>query len=324
MRVIRSHDNVLFLAGGSNDVLRLYDADGFAALVSVAAWRARLVAREALFARLGIPWCQVLAPEKLSVMGDSVLADHVAHSVSPGARLAAALGTRRLVTPAAFLRAQLERGFDIYPRTDSHWTCIGAFSAFQWAAPVLGLALDYAPFAATAVRMLSYHGDLWSEEYGDIPADRFERRALPAGMFRVNANEIVRLKERAGLENEAGLHVGSAVIYRNEGAQLAERLLLFGSSFSDHRAECSLLLFVAALFFREVHFVWSANLDVGLIEGVAPDRVLIEMPERFLTICPADDFDLATYEAETVARWAGRLPSGPTETAGTRAGRRDP
>jgi hypothetical protein len=324
MRVIRSADDVLFLAGGSNDVLRLYDADGFAALVCLAAWRARLAAREALFARLGIPWCQLLAPEKLSVLGDSVLAEHVRNPVAPGERLAAALGTRRLVTPAAFLRAQLDRGFDVYPRTDSHWTCVGAFSAFQWAAPVLGLALDYAPFAATAARTLSYHGDLWSDAHADIPPDRFERRIIPAGMARIHANAIVRLKERAGLENEAGLHVGSAVVYRNERAQLAERLLLFGSSFSDHRAECSLLLFVAALFFREVHFVWSANLDVGLIELLAPDRVLIEMPERFLTICPADDFDLATYQAETVARWAARLPSAATETAGTRADPAEP
>jgi hypothetical protein len=302
--VLRDGDT-LFLAGGSNDVLRLYGAEGFADLVPLEAWRARLTARAALFARLGIPWCQLLVPEKLGVLGDAVLTEHVSDPVPPATRFRAAMDMAALVDPLDYLRAQRDKGYALYPRTDSHWTCLGALCAFQWAAPSLGLTLDYAPFHATAPLTLTYHGDLWSETHADMSPDRFERRGLPPGVIRAAANGIVRLKEAAGLENEPGLHVGSAVVYRNEAAPLAERLLLFGSSFSDHRAECSLLTFIAALFFREVHFVWSANLDTGLIARLAPDRVLIEMPERFLTTCPADDFDLAATEAEVTARWRG-------------------
>ena len=50
-RVLRSADDQLFLIGGTNDVLRLYDADGFASLVPVDKWRARLAEREALLLR---------------------------------------------------------------------------------------------------------------------------------------------------------------------------------------------------------------------------------------------------------------------------------
>jgi hypothetical protein len=302
MRVIRSRD-MLFLAGGSNDVLRLYSAEGFAAAVPVAAWADRMAARKALFARLGAPWCMLLAPEKLSVLGDEALCRRVGAPMPPAARLQQAIGSAFIADPRDFLRTQHERGYAMYPRTDSHWTCLGALSAFQWAAPMLGLRLDYAPYQQTASHLLSYYGDLWSPREADIPPDEFERRAMPASLVRTCANGIVRLKESAGLENEAGLHVGSAVAFRNEAAQMDERLVLFGSSFSDYRAECSLLTFVAALFFREVHFVWSASLDIGLIERLAPDRVLIEMPERFLTVCPADDFDLAAHAAAAVASW---------------------
>ena len=85
-----------------------------------------------------------------------------------------------LATPLGFLREQVARGYALYPASDSHWTCLGALSAFQWIAPRLGLRLDYAPFAATRPRTLVYHGDLWSDRYPDLPMAGFERRCLPA------------------------------------------------------------------------------------------------------------------------------------------------
>ena len=135
----------------------------------------------------------------------------------------------------------------------------------------------------------------------------FERRTLPEALVRTHANALVRLKERMRLENEPGLHVGSYVSYRNVAAERPERLLLFGSSFSDHRAECSLLTFVAALFFREVHFVWSSSLDTEFIRRIEPDLAICEMPERFLGACPSDDFDLAAHELRVGLDWESRL-----------------
>ena len=270
--------------------------------VPVDAWRARLAEREAFFARFGIPWCLLLAPEKLSISGDAVLPGGV---VAPGARFIERIGHPALVYPRDYLRRQRDDGYIVYPRTDSHWTALGAFSALQWLAPILGLDLDYRAFLDLDALPMSYRGDLWGDGHADFPPDAFARRAVPASITRIHANPVVMLKERLGLTNEVGLHVGSHVAFRNPQAQLRERLVLFGTSFSEYRLECSLLTFLAALFFREVHFVWSTDLDLDFIAALQPDIALLEMPERFLTHCPADSFDLAAHARHVVAGWRG-------------------
>lgn len=297
-RVIR-HANTLFLTGGSNDVLRLYAAEGFAALVPVAAWRERIAARQAFFASLNIPWRMLLAPEKLSVQRDAPLSPG---SIPPARRLLAAFEHAALIDPTRALRRLRAPG---YAHTDSHWLPSGAAVAFR--ALVQPFAVDFDPTtpAQLPLREAQFHGDLWDTDHSDLPPDCFPRRALPDTVQRIYANRIVAFKEAHGLQNEVGLHTGSHVVWRNTAAPRPERVVLFGSSFSEYRAECTLLSFLAAITFAEVHFVWSADLDLGLIRRIAPDIALLEMPERFLTHCPRDDFDLAAHEQLVLARYEG-------------------
>jgi alginate O-acetyltransferase complex protein AlgJ len=310
-RVHRSADGWLFLVGGSNEVLRLYTDEGFAAAVDVPAWASLFAARDRFFRARGIRWRQLLAPEKLSVCGDDALRELAGtQAMPPAARLMQAAPHPALVCPAAYLRMQHGKGYEIYPRTDSHWTALGALCAFQWAMPALDVEIDFAEFLALPTQPLRYRGDLWSEDFAGLGEEDFLRRRMPDSIRRVHANPIVLLKESLGLENEMGLHVGSHVAYRNASAQRPERVVLFGSSFSEYRAECSLLTFLAALFFREVHFVWSSSLDLDFIAGLAPDLALLEMPERFVTQCPADRFDVAGHAARVVRDWTGRDASG--------------
>ena len=294
-RVTRA-DGTLFLTGGSNEVLRLYsNAD----LLPIASWRDRLAARQAFFAARGVNWCMLLAPEKLSVHGDAVLP---AGSVAPAQCLLDAVPHPCLVNPTAALRGLSPSG---YATTDSHWLPEGAACAFGLVMAALGLPFDADMPHRLALREVSFHGDLWDPSYKDMLQDRFARRALPDNVQRVHANRIVAFKEAHGLENEAGLHTGSHVVWRNSAAPQPARVVLFGSSFSEYRAECSLLSFLAAITFAEVHFVWSADLDLGLIARIAPDIAILEMPERFLTHCPRDDFDLAAHEDAALARYDG-------------------
>ena len=295
-RVARA-DDMLFLVGGSNEVLRLYSDTGFADLVSIEAWRARLEARERFFAGIGVNWCMLLAPEKLSVHGDELLP---VGSVQPAQRPS----HPRLVNPTEALRRLSPSG---YARTDSHWLPEGAACAFAQVMAALGLEFDRTVPGQLDLREVSFHGDLWDASHDDMQQDRFARRALPDSVRRVHANRIVTFKEARGLENEAGLHTGSHVVWRNDAAPRRERVVLFGSSFSEYRAECSLLSFLAAITFAEVHFVWSSDLDPGLITRIAPDIAILEMPERFLTHCPRDDFDLAAHENTVLARYEGLL-----------------
>lgn len=294
-RVTRAGDT-LFLTGGSNDVLRLYDD---ADLLLIDAWRSRIAAREAFFAGLGVEWCMLLVPEKLSVLGDDLLP---AGAVRPAQRLLDAVPNSHLVDPTEALRRLSPPG---YARTDSHWLPEGAACGFAQVMAGLGLDFDAAAPGRLALREVSFHGDLWDQAQGDMPQDRFARRALPASVRRVHANRIVTFKEANQLENETGLHTGSHVVWRNDAAPHAARVVLFGSSFSEYRAECSLLSLLAAISFAEVHFVWSADLDLGMISRIAPDIAILEMPERFLTHCPRDDFDLAAHEDAVLARYDG-------------------
>ena len=196
MRVLRSDDDVLYLVGGSNDVLRLYGEAGFSELVPVASWRARLAARAAFFAGLGIPWRQFLVPEKLSVIGEAVLARQIPGAVPPGERLMRELDHPALVYPLEFLREQHRSGFLLYPRTDSHWTSLGALCGFQWLLSHIGHDVDFAPFLAAAPVAMTYRGDLWGEGFDGMPLDLFERRAVPDTVVRNSANALVLLKER--------------------------------------------------------------------------------------------------------------------------------
>ena len=134
-RVIR-HEDTLFLASGSNDVLRLYGDAGFAELVPLEDWRHRLAEREAFFKSRGIAWCMLLAPEKLSVLGDAVLPPG---SRTPLRRLREAIPHPRLVDPTAALR---RAGPAAYAFTDSHWLPLGAATAFEQAMVALGIRFD--------------------------------------------------------------------------------------------------------------------------------------------------------------------------------------
>ena len=55
--------------------------------------------------------------------------------------------------------------------------------------------------------------------------------------------------------------------------------------------------------FQELHFIWSTSLDFDYIQLNKPDLFLLEMPERFLTKCPNDDFKVEGFAAETARNW---------------------
>jgi hypothetical protein len=232
-RVLVGHGGVLFLTGGANDVLDLYRPGCFEANCPWAAWQERIAARAAFFAAAGIPWRMLLAPEKLSVLGGGQLAHSLGHHAIPGDMFASRF-VRYVISPRAYLLEQ-SRAYPCYTRTDSHWTSVGALSAFQLVAASLGLDLDFNAFARLRPLDLCFHGDLWSPDLAGIAPDVFHRYQVPEGMEVVYANPIVGYKNAHGLQNEAGLHAGSHIIVRNERAQLGKTLALFGSSLPSSR-----------------------------------------------------------------------------------------
>lgn len=311
-RIFRSQDGRLYLVSGSNNVSALYSADGFAEMIDCDAWRLRFVERSRFASSIGAKFCQLIVPEKLSlgtlrpeesmqVFGREPGSD----LLPPGRRLLEVAPQSSVIYPAAYLRDQAAQ-FTIFPATDSHWSWVGAFSAFQLMMGNLQYQVDYRSFVDLPRFALTYRGDLWEAPHEDISAEAFERVRLPASIRRIYCNPLLGLKEQQGVENEAGLHVGSHCVFVNDAAELDETVILFGSSFSECRLEPSLLTAIFAYYFRTVHFIWSTSFDLDYIARHRPNLVIAEMPERFLTSCPDDTLEIEIMAAEQVARWRAK------------------
>jgi len=75
--------------------------------------------------------------------------------------------------------------------------------------------------------------------------------------------------------------------------------MLFGDSFSECREH--LLTGMLAETFREVHFIWNANIDYEYVNFIQPDVVITELAERFMTRIPTDKLDIQSFAAERLA-----------------------
>lgn len=303
-RVMVGDEGFLFLTGGSNSTAALYDDEGFRSRVPLDQWNDCLKARNAFFANLGIPYRLIVTPEKMTVYGDNkILNTVIENPISPGERFYSAVADNsNIIYPAAYLKEQ-SKNYQVYPKTDSHWSSIGAFSVFQILCNSFGIDVDFSLYSKLEEVHLSYHGDLWDAAYGSSEPETFTRRQVPDSIKEIYVNPVVGLKREMKSEDNAGLHVGSHMIWCNFDAPLKKKIILFGSSFSEYRLECSLFSYLLSLYFQEVHFIWSAHLDLKYIQRHKPDFVVTEMPERFLTQCPADELVIEQYGLSVIQRW---------------------
>jgi alginate O-acetyltransferase complex protein AlgJ len=305
-RVTQSADGTLYLTGGTNAALGLYDLRKFKDQVPIADWRARLERRQREFQEIGAEWTMLFSPEKLSTQGLGLVREALGGNVrSPAASFEAEVGRTNILNPTNYLTSQSMR-YKVYSKTDSHWTTVGAFSAFQLIHSALGIKIDYGKFLELPEDKLTYHGDLWSSDIGGEP-EVFVRKRVPPSIRTVYKNPIVGLKERYNLRDEPGLHVGSHLVFFNVDAQRKEKLILFGSSFSEYRLECSLLTFMFAFHYEEVHFVWSSSIDFDYVRRHQPARVVVEMPERFIRSCPRDDACVERHGVNVAQDWRERI-----------------
>jgi alginate O-acetyltransferase complex protein AlgJ len=200
---------------------------------------------------------------------------------------------------------QQKGAFQLYWKTDTHWTFHGCFFAYQSLCDRLGV-----PTAPDIIRGKPCTGNIVLDLGAQLNPPRLEEFAtfdFLRNSRRIATNPIVNYKEKNHMENDVGLHVGSNVIFVNRDPVVDKRVVLFGDSFSEYRAH--LLTGMLAETFRELHFVWSSSLDWNYIERVRPDILLTELAERFMVRLPSDTFDLDTH---VVSRLAPLMTSTPT------------
>ena len=299
--VHRGKDGWLFLTGGSNDALSYYaNPDAFTD-AAVQGWIRLLRDRRERCRGLEAGYTHLIVPDKLAVYHDKFDGRLPCRARSPASLIPAAaceagLGDTVVDILPAFMRAR--KRARLYWQTDTHWTFEGCLVAYRVLCRRLGVAPD-----ADIVR-----GDSGSFELLldlgrklDPPVrEQFYTGRVAQRARRVSVNPLVSWKERHGLENDGGLHIGSNVVFCNHHPEAVGKCaVLFGDSFSEYRTH--LLTGMLAETFRELHFVWSASIDWTYVRRVRPDLVITELAERFAGQLPDDDFDLDRYTIQRLA-----------------------
>ncbi|WP_285240033.1 hypothetical protein [Pseudarthrobacter sp. MEB009] len=275
-------DGHLFLTGGSNALRDQYrepatDAAKAAMEEKAQRWEAALDSNAKALAELGIPFLQVMIPEKLTALrhlaplpisGPTPLYNRVDELMAgkPGYlnflgmfdgwdnEIGAWQRNDTHCSPAGFLamtRAMLER----LPGCDPRW-------------------LDGVGLTETTYR----DGDL-SAKFFDVPLWDKQYRPAPDAL---GEQEITNVYSYS-----PGHFVGSHNIWQNSAPVSDKKVVVFGNSFFGGVESPTRLGWWFSRLFREYHMKWENALDLDYIRDVRPDYVIFQTIERFLVRPPA-------------------------------------
>ncbi|MDA9543252.1 hypothetical protein ACM43_01540 [Bradyrhizobium sp. CCBAU 45321] len=301
--VFEGDDGHLFLVGGSNDVARLFSESDHNLKLICSAWTALLASRKKTATDKGVKYLHCFVPDKLSILRAKALA------ITSQMRFPAEIleesdnaALRGILVPLTKYLRKEAGNYEVFHRTDTHWTVEGCFSAYQMLCSYMTIPRK------TDLIMRNAPAREGSWDLGSkVTPKRFETirfGRFGIGASRVEANEIVTARETGQVSNDLLLHVGSIVEYRNEGRPLAKlRILVFGDSFFEYRPHMLTGMFAETV--DAVMFVWSAAIDWKLVDEFKPDILLTEIAERFVRVVPTDDVDIrrhATNKLQSMLR----------------------
>jgi alginate O-acetyltransferase complex protein AlgJ len=299
--VRRGKDGWLFLVGGSNRVLDFFTLPEAFPDSMVQAWVALLRRRRDRCAAKGMQYLHMFAPEKLSVYFDKFDGDLPYRERTPivsVAKAARAAGVGDAIVDVLPFMLQQKADNKLFFQTDTHWTFEGCLCALQVLCAQLGVTIS-----PTIIQGKRLRGQLALDLGAKLSPPIKEEFVLVSFLTsarRVAVNSMVAFKELTKRENDGGLHVGSNVVYCNHRPGVVDKtVVLFGDSFAEYRSH--LLTGMLAETFREVHFVWSTNIDWNYVDRVKPDILLTEASERFALQVPNDEFDLDKFVVRRLA-----------------------
>jgi alginate O-acetyltransferase complex protein AlgJ len=293
-------DGWLFLRGGTNFVSSLYSRDsGNLPDARIALWRELIERRTARCKALGIECVHVVVPDKLTIYGDFQAEPLVDPDQAPAIRLARQLQSSPaldsyldLVGP---MRAQRET-WDIYWRTDTHWSPEGCHLAYSALCDRLRLdpegdLLDRPHETLSAPMDLG--GRVEPMKWETVRKYDFARKAS-----RVWTNRVTRYLEDPAYQEE--IHVGARSRFCNPDARNRKSVLVVGDSYARPGPEA--LTGMLAETVRSLEFVWSSEIDWFMVMKIRPDILIVEIAERFLALLPKDRRPLWLLELRQIAR----------------------
>jgi len=214
-------DGWLFLVKGSNSVINLYQKRSSFTPERALDWVALLQERSRKLQERDTKFFFLPAPEKLTV-----LHQHYDGKISNihGSPIHTLVNEHHDKIPCLVnvLPAFEQQSADstMYWKTDTHWSFWGCFAAYQQLCARMGI-----PSRPELLQYPFDEGDVLFDlgaKLSDPVREKARFYKLIQNAERVYANPMVRFKENNQLVNEAHLHVGSHVVYRNDSEHVAD------------------------------------------------------------------------------------------------------
>jgi hypothetical protein len=299
-KVVRGKEGWLFLDNDSNEFMRQHRGELLFTRDQLAEWRTLLEARIAWLRRRGIPYHFMVAPNPHSVYPDMLPFDVAPGTPRPVMQLIGYL--KETASPAKVLypldRLVEHRDRPVFTQTNTHWTDLGAFLAYEDLMDAIG--------NEARVRRLA-HSDLTFHEQVE-PGDLGAKLDPSESSLHVYAMPIDPAAKMTS-DNRVFLN-GHRIEYACPAAGTMVCLVL-GDSFAH-----AMLPFLCESFGRLV-FAHITTLDQQLVAQVEADVVVSIMNERYIIKVPTDE-GAETLEQLAAGKRARGVVYPPSHTDGNR------
>jgi hypothetical protein len=289
-KYLRGRNDRLFLDNDDNDVVLQHTGERLFSPLELRKWRLLLESRTAMLEKLGIPYFHLVPPDAHSVYPEDLPDQVRPHDTRPILQLidelAAEQSYANLIYPLEELLAAKPRL--LYPKTDPHWTAIGAFIAYD------RLAQEMEP--VVELHRLR-EADVVFEEYSLV--GELGYKVEPQQESTDVVAPVTTPKPYLVSDNRV-INTGAILVGECPEAPPTTCMLL-GDSFSNR-----LWIYLSASFRRFV-YAYTPRLDYDFVRKYDPDVVVSVLNERFMIHLPDDLAGQTVAEAEAEKIAAGTL-----------------
>lgn len=292
--VSQGKDGWLFLTGGSNVVLRYYTDPSYFTDDMAERWSHLLIDRQTKLAQRNVRYLHIAAPDKISVYPQYVAEKLPNFQRHPIALLAASLHASGhaalLINPIPVFQAHLDYDL-LYLKTDTHWTYRAGQAVLEMVCARLGVPRRL----SLSSRSLQYYEHIW-DLGSKVDPQQSEQSFAVATLHNVacfHANHLALAFQENIRNGKPVTHRSIYAAFRSDAAEaLPLTVVIFGDSYMDFQDSNTTTIF--AEMFRELHFVWSPDIDYDFVASVGADVVITEQAERFMVTIPTDIYTVVT------------------------------
>jgi hypothetical protein len=284
-----SEDNVatlgaggnIFLVSGTNNLELLYKDES---LINAARWIEVFLSRRQASHEIGCNYIQMILPEKSSVLHWKV--PYAASRGSPGY-----MSLMKAIQNTGELGAYTFDGLDampdeansesMYRAFDTHMSTAGAQLIFDQFINRF-FPLENTQYSAVGIAHADLSGDLGSRFFND--GNVLERPPVYLGLE--SAGGEFYETSLIGCRDPSDGNTGTFRHWICPHAPIKLKVMCFGGSSFERGTDSTCLSWWFSRIFSEFLFVWSDEPDYQLIRECAPNVVVCQTVERFLTLVP--------------------------------------